>query len=102
MWATEWDAYAKKLEAGRIGVKLTDGRELKILTTIQSFYELLNDFYYLLPASENALVNIRHINKIGMMSVVMTDGEKIHLSIEFNKYIRGQCESEKLHPAAVK
>jgi len=90
--------FARTLETGRIGIKLDDGRELKVLTDLRNFYELLDDYYFLLPVSEYVIVNIRMIDKIGLTNVTMTDGTKFHMAMHFNKYIRGQVESERKHP----
>ena len=80
---------------GRIEIKLVDGRSINILSTIYMFYEDLEPFYYLLPASESTIVNIRHIQKMKAFSVIMDDGHKFRLSMEFNKYVKEQFQKER-------
>ena len=58
------------------------------------FYEDLEPFYYLLPASESTIINIRHIQKTNAFSVIMDDGSKFRLSMEFNKHIKEQLQAE--------
>jgi DNA-binding LytR/AlgR family response regulator len=79
---------------GRIEIKLVDGRSITILSTIYMFYEDLEPFYYLLPASESTIINIRHIQKTNAFSVIMDDGSKFRLSMEFNKHIKEQLQAE--------
>ncbi len=80
---------------GRIEIKLIDGRIITILSTIYMFYEDLDPFYYLLPASDSTIINIRHIQKTKAFTVIMNDGHKFRLSMEFNKYIKDQIKKEK-------
>ena len=80
---------------GRIEIKLIDGRTINILSTIYMFYEDLEPFYYLLPASETTIINIRHIQKTKAFSVVMDDGHSFWLSLEFNKHIKEQLQKER-------
>lgn len=80
---------------GRIEIKLVDGQIITILSTIYMFYEDLEPFYYLLPASDLTIINIRHIQKTKAFSVIMDDGHKFWLSLEFNKHIKEQLKKEK-------
>ncbi len=80
---------------GRIEIKLVDGRIITILSTIYMFYEDLDPFYYLLPASDSTIINIRHIQKTKAFTVIMNDGHKFRLSMEFNKHIKDQLKKEK-------
>lgn len=87
-------AHAKN-GGGRLSIKLVDGRSITILSTIYMFYEDLEPFYYLLPASESTVVNIRHIQKMKAFCVIMDDGHKFRLSIEFGKNLKTHFEKEK-------
>ncbi len=86
--------YAKR-QSQYVHVTLTEGREIKMLSTMRNFYAHLVEFPHFMPISEHTLVNVLFIEKIAMLKLHMTDGTVLSASPFEMKYIKEAREQVK-------
>ncbi len=79
---------AKKDGMFNITIYLKDGRTISLMTDIYNFYEQCEIFGSMCPVSQNAMINVNHIASEKFGSVIMDNGQKIHVAFSFRGNIK--------------
>lgn len=89
IYARENDiVYAEMIGAHQLTVCLTEGREISIITDIYNLYEQCLIFTAMCPISQDAMINVNHIQSEGFASVTMDTGKKLKVALSYKPNIK--------------
>ena len=76
-------------ESGRnVHVQLTDGRTVTISDTCMNLFGSLEQFETFFAPNEKLILNGRHMARIDLFTILMTDGKKHRVSLACRKYAK--------------
>ena len=86
--------YAYSLDNSRVRVHLSNGENFDISSDLYHFYNYLDDYDFIVPSYEKAVINVRMIKKLSLFKVCMNDGKEFHVSIEYRSYMKNKMIEE--------
>ncbi|MBO4457253.1 MAG: hypothetical protein J5802_06015 [Butyrivibrio sp.] len=86
------DIVCVKGKGQEINIYLADGRKLNLLSTVYDFFYECGAFPQICPVSDNALINVNHIQKKSLLSVKMNNGESFLISLYYRDSINDAIE----------
>lgn len=86
LYVTEPDIMYGIAEDRHVMVYLADGRTAKISSTIENLFDQWEHFESFMVPTLKVIVNGRHISKIGLLHLYMTDGRKFPIHGSLKKY----------------
>ncbi|MCR4902991.1 MAG: hypothetical protein K6A23_09035 [Butyrivibrio sp.] len=74
-------------EGSYLEYTLTNNRSIKTLDNLYNFCDGLETFPMLCPISDNVVVNVNHISKVGLLTVNLDNGKRYHLGMGYKNNI---------------
>lgn len=75
-------------EGRYINIVLTSGQTIPILSTIPNLFDQLEPYPSFFTPNAKVIINGRHIQKIGVWGIVMTDGTKFSITPSYKAYAK--------------
>ena len=80
--------HAEMTGAHQVTITLTEGRSITLITDIYNLYEQCLIFTAMCPVSQDAMINVEHIQSESFGSVTMDDGAKIKVAFSYRSNIK--------------
>ncbi len=80
--------YAKTEGMYKVRIYLTEGRSIAMISDIYNLYEQCTIFTSMCPVSQNAMINVRHVAKENLGSVIMDTGDKVAVAFSYRGNIK--------------
>lgn len=87
IYATGDNIVCVRREGPELRVYLADGREIMVLDQLYNFYDECIVFPQICPVSDNGLVNVDHVKKVGIFNVTMDNDVTLKKSFLYRNAI---------------
>ncbi len=86
-YVTEPDILYATQKGNKVMVSLVNGHSVILTTTMDNLFAQWQNFETFFFSTQKCIINARHVTKVGLLHVHMTDGSKLPVNISQRPYI---------------